>query len=105
MPTPPTPPTPLTQDQIDAALQGLDGWRHADDKLRRDYQTKDFSEALSFIVRVGLLAEQQGHHPELFNVYNRVEFALATHDAGDKVTQKDIDLATAIDGVTKGWLD
>ncbi len=88
--------TPLTDAQIDGALARLPGWSYSDDKLTRSDQFADFSEAMAFIVRVGLLAEQHNHHPELFNVYNTVTISLNTHDAGGKVTSKDIDLALAI---------
>ena len=86
----------LTDDQIAAALQDLPGWSHADDKISREYKLADFSEALGLITRIGLLAEKQNHHPELFNVYSTVKVSLNTHDAGGKVTQKDVDLAKAI---------
>ncbi len=89
-------PQPLSDSQITHALNNLQGWSHLDDSLNRSYTFADFNEALGFIVRVGLLAEQHGHHPELHNVYNKVDIALNTHDAGGKVTQKDIDLAAAI---------
>ena len=89
-------PKPLSDAQIADALKQLPGWSHADDRLTRAYKFKDFSEALAFIVRIGLLAEQHNHHPELFNVYNTVKVSLNTHDAGGKVTSKDVDLATAI---------
>lgn len=89
-------PTPLSDAQIADALNQLPGWSHSDDKLTRSDQFTDFNQAMGFIVRVGLLAEQQGHHPELYNVYNTVRISLNTHDAGSKVTQKDIDLASAI---------
>lgn len=89
-------PTPLNPAQVADALQQLAGWSHEDDKLKQAYRFADFNEALGFIVRVGLLAERHNHHPELFNVYNTVRIALSTHDADDKVTQKDVDLARAI---------
>lgn len=89
-------PEPLTDQQIQDALKDLPGWTHRDDKLQRSFEFGSFKEALSFIVRLGLHAEQQGHHPELFNVYNKVDIALATHDAGGKVTEKDVKLARTI---------
>lgn len=89
-------PDPLSDAQIADALKNLPGWDFEDDRLHAHYKFKDFNEALGFIVRVGLLAEQHGHHPELFNVYNTVKLSLNTHDAGGKVTQKDTDLAAAI---------
>lgn len=87
----------LSKAQIDEALSGLDGWVHEDDKLKKTFELGGFKEALSFIVRLGMHAEEQGHHPEIFNVYNTVKIALCTHDAGDKVTSKDVRLASTID--------
>ena len=54
---------------------------------------------MSFIIRISYEAEQQDHHPEIYNCYNRVEISLSTHDAGNRVTQKDFNLAQAIDSV------
>lgn len=92
-------PEPLSNEQIADALASLPGWSHAGDKIGRDFAFANFREALAFIVRVGIEAEARDHHPELFNVYNRVEIRLNTHDADGKVTQKDIDLASAIDKI------
>lgn len=90
---------PMKRSNIDKELNSLNGWEFMDDKLKKEFSFDDFSEALGFIVRIGLEAEKHGHHPELFNVYNTVKISLSTHDAGDKVTQKDINLAKAIDGL------
>ena len=87
----------LTQEKINDALSNLPGWSFADDKISKDFEFKHFKEAMGFIVRVGFEAEAAGHHPELFNVYNKVTISLSTHDAGGKVTHKDLDLATAIE--------
>lgn len=65
--------------------------------MERHYLFNDFSEALAFIMRVGLEAEKAQHHPEIHNVYNKVRLRLSTHDAGDVVTEKDHALARAID--------
>jgi 4a-hydroxytetrahydrobiopterin dehydratase len=88
----------LTPDAIAAAMQALPSWTHnaASATIRRDFRFADFSEAFGFISRVALLAQAANHHPEWSNVYDRVYIELTTHDAGG-VTQKDIDLATAID--------
>lgn len=86
----------LTQQDIEKALETLEGWSYEDDALTRTCTFTDFREAMAFMVRVGFEAELQGHHPEWFNVYNRVEIALSTHDAGGKVTEKDVKLAKAI---------
>ncbi|MEX2456500.1 MAG: 4a-hydroxytetrahydrobiopterin dehydratase [Balneolaceae bacterium] len=94
---------PLTNDQIDNELENLDSWTFDEDMLHRNFEFSDFKTALSFIVRVGFEAEEQGHHPELFNVYNSVSIGLSTHDADDKVTEKDISLAKAIDKVYKTY--
>lgn len=74
-------------------------WKEENDKLQRSFQFKDFSEAFAFMARVALVAEKMDHHPEWSNVYNKVEIKLSTHDAGDKVTEKDRKLAKAIDGI------
>ncbi|MEM7681521.1 MAG: 4a-hydroxytetrahydrobiopterin dehydratase [Planctomycetota bacterium] len=89
---------PLTAEAVEEALAKLPGWAHRGDVLTKEFQFSDFREAMSFIVRVGFAAESQGHHPELFNVYNKVTIGLTTHDAGGKVTQNDVDLAEAIEG-------
>jgi len=72
-------------------------WEHRDDALHRDFTFADFSEAFAFMTRVAMLAEQAAHHPEWSNVWNRVSITLRTHDAGGVVTDKDHDLAAAID--------
>jgi 4a-hydroxytetrahydrobiopterin dehydratase len=88
----------LAAPALTAALQQLPAWTHdaAKDAIQRDFRFADFVEAFGFISRVALLAQAADHHPEWTNVYNKVTIVLTTHDAGG-VTQKDIDLATAID--------
>lgn len=90
---------PLTKQEIEQELEQLEGWTHSDDKLRKEFTFDSFRDALAFMVRVGFEAEEQIHHPELFNVYNAVTISLSTHDADGKVTQKDIQLATSINQV------
>lgn len=75
----------------------MTGWIEIEGVLCRTFRFADFSEAFGFMTRVALLAEQHGHHPHWTNVWNRVDIRLSTHDAGDVVTQKDRDLALAID--------
>lgn len=89
--------TPLNLDQIKLALSGLKMWRLEGDKLLMDIKLKNFSEALSFLVKVGIEAEKLNHHPEIHNIYNQVTLKLTTHDAGNRVTEKDIVLARAIE--------
>jgi len=93
-------PTPLSDTEITSALADLPGWSHQGGKLHKQFKLADFREALAFIVRIGIEAETRNHHPELFNVYNNVTIDLCTHDAGDTVTQKDVELAQAIEKVS-----
>ena len=63
----------------------------------RGFDAIPFREAMSFLVRISFEAEQRNHHPEIYNVYKTVELALTTHDAGNKVTALDVELAAAIE--------
>jgi 4a-hydroxytetrahydrobiopterin dehydratase len=74
----------------------LDNWEFIENALQKKYQFKDFVSALAFINAVGFIAEKQNHHPEIHNIYNKVQLRLTTHDS-DGVTDKDFDLAKAID--------
>lgn len=72
-------------------------WTESNHQLFREFRFRDFSEAFAFMTRVALLAEQMNHHPNWQNVYNQVEIRLSTHEAGNTVTEKDRQLAEAID--------
>ena len=72
-------------------------WNEENNTLHRKFEFKDFSEAFGFMTRVAIEAEKMNHHPLWTNVYNKVTIELSTHDAGDKVTEKDHRLAKAID--------
>ena len=74
-------------------------WIESGNRLKKTFTFKDFSEAFAFMTRVAMIAEKMDHHPLWTNVYNSVSFELSTHDAGDKVTEKDHRLARAIDQV------
>ncbi|MBI2516791.1 MAG: 4a-hydroxytetrahydrobiopterin dehydratase [Opitutae bacterium] len=91
--------TPLTPAEIAAALPTLPGWTHERDALAKEFKFADFRAALAFMVRVGFEAEAMDHHPDWTNVYNRVAIRLNTHDAGGKVTAKDVALARQIEGL------
>jgi 4a-hydroxytetrahydrobiopterin dehydratase len=82
-----------------AAVKKLKGWKDAKgrDAITKKFEFENFNEAFGFMTRVALLADKMDHHPEWFNVYSKVDVTLATHDASG-VTQKDIDLASAMDG-------
>lgn len=76
-------------------------WKEENDKLYKKFVFSDFNQAFGFMSRVALLAEKADHHPTWTNTWNTVEIWLSTHDAGNKVTQKDIDLASSIDELLK----
>jgi 4a-hydroxytetrahydrobiopterin dehydratase len=83
----------------EAALKDLPGWSKLEgerDAIQRTFKFKDFNAAFGFMTRVAIRAEQLDHHPEWFNVYNRVEVTLTTHDA-DGVTELDVTLARFMD--------
>ena len=92
---------PMNEVQITESLKGLPGWTFEDNKLRKIYKFNDFPEAMAFLVRLSYEAENRNHHPEIFNCYNRLEIGLNTHDAGGKVTDRDIELALAIEKLFK----
>ncbi|HEU0226992.1 MAG TPA: 4a-hydroxytetrahydrobiopterin dehydratase [Arachidicoccus soli] len=72
-------------------------WQEKENKLYKNFEFKNFSEAFAFMTRVALIAEKMDHHPTWTNTWNRVEVWLSTHDAGNMITRKDEDLAKAID--------
>ena len=89
----------LTEEERAAALEALPGWVLVDgrDAITRTFTFGDFNAAFGFMSRVAMVAEKMDHHPEWFNVYNRVEVTLSTHDA-DGLTERDLRLAKAMDG-------
>ena len=89
----------LSESQINKKMSELSEWFFKNDSLKKTYVFNTFRDAMSFIVRISYEAEGLDHHPALFNCYNRVEISLNTHDVGNQVTQKDFDLAKAIDSV------
>ncbi|MEH3035083.1 MAG: 4a-hydroxytetrahydrobiopterin dehydratase [Sphingomonas adhaesiva] len=93
----------LSEAERADALDGLPDWDYDDgrDAITRTIVFTDFAEAFGFMTQVALLAERADHHPEWSNVWNRVEILLTTHDAGG-LSSRDIDLATAIDGILGG---
>ncbi|SHO62189.1 4a-hydroxytetrahydrobiopterin dehydratase [Algoriphagus zhangzhouensis] len=74
-------------------------WKEENNRLKKTFKFQDFQEAFAFMTRVAFLAESQQHHPNWSNVYNTVEIELTTHDAGNTVTDKDRQLAKAIDAI------
>jgi 4a-hydroxytetrahydrobiopterin dehydratase len=88
----------LADDERAGLAQRLPDWTIDGEHLKRSIRFRDFSEAFAFMTRVALLAEQQDHHPEWFNVYNRLDIALTTHDAGG-LSAHDVKMAAAIDAL------
>lgn len=90
----------LTDAERDSALAELDGWTLRGDgkAIECGFEFDDFVDAFGFMTRVAILAQSHDHHPEWFNVYNKVEITLTTHDA-DGLSQRDVTLAKAIDAL------
>ena len=92
----------LTGEARKSALAKLESWSEVRgrDAISRKFTFEDFNAAFGFMTRAALVAEKLDHHPEWFNVYNKVEVTLATHDAGG-VTERDVKLAQAMDLLAK----
>lgn len=90
--------TTYTAKKAKPLLENLKDWHFKDKGIEKKFQFKDFVEALGFIVKIGVLAEKINHHPELFNVYNKVNIRLTTHDAKG-LTDKDFKLAKSIESI------
>ncbi|MDI5896958.1 4a-hydroxytetrahydrobiopterin dehydratase [Flavobacterium yafengii] len=85
-------------ETIQSELKVLKDWQFVNDGIEKKFVFSDFTQALGFIVQVGVMAEKRNHHPELFNVYSKVTIRLTTHDTNG-VTDKDLDLAKAIETI------
>jgi 4a-hydroxytetrahydrobiopterin dehydratase len=85
----------LSEQEINKHLESLDDWMLDGDAIKREMIFKDFSEAMDFINMIAVIAENHNHHPEIYNVYNRVTLRFNTHDAGG-ITEKDISIAKEI---------
>jgi 4a-hydroxytetrahydrobiopterin dehydratase len=86
----------LTETELGSALNGLTGWTLAHGKLHREYKFVDFVHAFGFMATAAIAIEKMSHHPEWFNVWNKVIVDLTTHDAGG-VSAKDVELAKLLD--------
>jgi len=91
-------PTPLSHAEITGRLASLGGWELLDGKLHKEYRFASFIECFGFMAQVALVAESMQHHPEWFNVYNRLVVDLRTHDA-DGISELDFELARRIDAL------
>jgi 4a-hydroxytetrahydrobiopterin dehydratase len=90
--------TKLSESEIQSALRERSGWTVVNGKLHREYKFEDFIHAFGFMTCAALSAEAMNHHPEWFNVYNRLTIDLTTHDAGG-ITAKDFQLAAKLDAL------
>lgn len=90
----------LTREEALAAMGDVSGWTLSDDatSINRDYEFKDFAEAFAFLTKVAALAEQEQHHPEIWNSWNKVKLTLSTHDVGGLST-KDFILGAKINNL------
>jgi 4a-hydroxytetrahydrobiopterin dehydratase len=84
--------TVLSTAEVTQQLNQLTDWEVKDGKLHRQFKFADFAQAFGFMASMAVVSESMGHHPEWFNVYNKVSVDLTTHDAGG-ITQKDLDWA------------
>jgi 4a-hydroxytetrahydrobiopterin dehydratase len=90
-----------TEAEIQETIADWGSWTVVEGKLHREYRFRNFVQAFGFMAQVALLAERADHHPEWFNVYNRVMVDLTTHEAG-AITQKDLDLAREMEEIAGG---
>ena len=88
----------LSDEQIKEKLKELQGWELVNGKLHKEFQFKDFNQAFGFMTRAALHAEKMDHHPEWFNVYNKLKVDLMTHDTGG-ITENDIKLAKILNSL------
>ena len=82
------------------AVNDLEGWTGGPDFITKVFKFEDFAAAFGFMTRIAIIADKMDHHPEWYNVYNRVDVTLTTHDAGG-VTDKDVTLAKAMEKAAK----
>ncbi len=88
----------LTSQEIESELKNLEGWSVINEKLRKEFQFSDFNEAFGFMTRAAMHIEKINHHPEWFNVYNKLRVELTTHDAGG-ITNNDVMLAKILNSL------
>jgi len=74
-------------------------WKQSNNKLRKEFKFKNFIEAAAFITKVSIVSEKNNHHPEIYNIYNKVIIDLCTHDKENQITSKDYNLAKEIDKI------
>ena len=88
----------LSQTDIDEELKSLPGWNVVNEKLHKEFQFDSFNQAFGFMTRAAMEIEKMNHHPEWFNVYNKITIELTTHDAGG-ITKNDVNLAKILNSL------
>ena len=88
----------LSQADIDEHLKSIPGWSVVNEKLHKEFQFDSFNQAFGFMTRAAMEIEKMNHHPEWFNVYNRITVELTTHDAGG-ITNNDVNLARILNSL------
>jgi len=88
----------LSESSIEEKLKNLPGWSVKNDKLYKEFQFNDFNQAFGFMTRAAMEIEKMNHHPEWFNVYNKITVELTTHDAGG-ITDNDVNLARILNSL------
>ncbi len=88
----------LSSESIDYELKNLRGWTVVNNKIHKEFEFDDFNQAFGFMTRAAMHIEKMNHHPEWFNVYNKIVVDLTTHDAGG-ITQNDINLAKILNSL------
>ena len=88
----------LSQSEIDEELKNLAGWNIINEKLHKEFQFDSFNQAFGFMTRAAMEIEKMNHHPEWFNVYNKIIIDLMTHDAGG-ITKNDVNLAKILNSL------
>ena len=88
----------LSQEEITEELKNLPGWSVVNEKLHKEFEFDSFNQAFGFMTRAAMEIEKMNHHPEWFNVYNRITVELTTHDAGG-ITKNDINLAKILNSL------
>ena len=88
----------LSESDIDEELKKLSGWNVKDDKLHKEFQFDNFNQAFGFMTRAAMEIEKMNHHPEWFNVYNRITVDLTTHESGG-ITNNDVNLAKILNSL------
>ena len=88
----------LSENEVQSQISNLDGWSVVNRKLHKEFEFSDFNEAFGFMARASMHIEKMNHHPEWFNVYNKLVIDLMTHDASG-ITENDINLAKILNSL------